>query len=154
MSLALLLACGGPGPATLTPPGVTPAAVTAATSNEVRTAGGRYTLTWATDASPLPFNALFSVRSVLRDRSGAPVTNGSVVVDASMPQHGHGMSTHPIANPGVCLPTPQNGPLACTHPDGVYVSDGMKFHMAGEWVLHFDVAGPLGDDTADVHYTL
>ena len=121
--------------------------------------GDRYRLTWSTDVSPIPFNALFAVRTVLRDRSGAPIPDGSVVVDASMPQHGHGMPTRPIARPGVCSPKLEPGAAAsstldCTHPDGVYVSEGMKFHMAGEWVLHFVVSGPLGPDTADAHYTL
>lgn len=115
------------------------------------TTGGRYGLKWISDPAPLPFNTLFSVRTVLLDRAGIPIPNGSVTVDALMPQHGHGMQTHPIVSPGVC-PTGSKDP--CTHPDGVYVSEGLKFHMQGEWVLHFDVTGPNGPDVADVHYKL
>lgn len=140
----LWLGCGG-----AEAPAASPAAVESAAPEALSTRAGRYRLRWTAEPAQVPFNTLFSVRTVLTDAAGAPITDGSVVVDAGMPQHGHGMPTRPIAEPGTCT-----GPDACSHPGGVYLSTGLKFHMQGEWVIHFDVTGPAGSDTLDVHYTL
>lgn len=119
------------------------------------TKAGRYRLQWSAEPAPLPFNALFSVRTVLFTAAGAPVPDGAVVVDASMPQHGHGMPTRPVAEPGTCTPSTVSGVAdTCLHPDGVYMTSGMKLHMQGEWVFHFEVSGPAGSDSLDVHYSL
>lgn len=108
----------------------------------VPTNSGSYTLEWTTAPAPLPLDQLFEVDTVLRDaKTGAPVEDGTVTVDARMPQHGHGMTTKPEAAPG-------------PHPGGHYVMKGMKFHMPGEWTLTFDVTGPAGPDHADVKVTL
>ncbi len=152
VAFVILLGCASPpSPSVLHAPVDVPGAAPAGPVI-VTTAAGRYTFTWAPQPAPLPFNTLFSIRTVLLDRTGMPVTRGSVSVDATMPQHGHGMPTHPIPNPGTCG-NPAD-PATCVHPDGIYVSDGMKFHMQGEWVLHFVVDGPDGQDVADVHYAL
>ncbi len=145
--LAVMLGCGeAPSEAVGTP---------AAVEVGLPTRAGLYRLQWSSDPSPVPFNTLFAVKTVLLSASGAPVQAGTVVVDARMPQHGHGMPTHPVAEPGVCTPPAADGGAeVCTHPDGVYTMSGMKMHMQGEWVIHFDVTGPAGNDSLDVHYTL
>lgn len=121
----------------------------------LQTKAGRYQLQWSAEPAPLPFNALFSVRTVLFTAAGAPVLDGAVVVDASMPQHGHGMPTRPVAEPGACTPSTVSGVAdTCLHSDGVYMTSGMKLHMQGEWVFHFEVSGPAGSDSLDVHYSL
>jgi len=153
MLLALaVLGCAGDAPA---PPSHAAAAAAseAGVPSGTPTAAGRYRLSWSAEPDPVPFNALFSVRVVLTDPAGAPVPEGSVTVDASMPQHGHGMPTHPVADPPSC-PEGVLGPAGCSHPGGVYRSQGMKFHMQGEWVIHFQVDGPRGPDSLDVHYAL
>ena len=108
------------------------------------TAAGLYTIEWTTSPAPLPLNALFEVHSTVRDaKSGEPVEDAVVTVDATMPEHGHGMVTRPEADPGVCEPLP------CRHPGGAYVMRGMKFHMPGDWSLHVEVKGPAGEDHLD-----
>jgi hypothetical protein len=53
--------------------------------------------------------------------ASAPVT---LRVDATMPEHRHGMNYRPsVVRRG----------------DGVFVADGMLFHMPGRWQLLFDV---------------
>lgn len=119
--LSLLLACGeAPG---------------------ARTEGGLYLIEWTTSPAPLPLNELFELRATVRDaKTGQPVEDATVDVDALMPQHGHGMTTKPEA---VCALDP------CRHPGGAYVTRGMKLHMPGEWTLHFNVHGPAGEDHLD-----
>ncbi len=147
-----LLACDVPTSAPAEP--AAPVAPGVAGAAPVATAAGRYRVAWSADPAPIPFNTLFAIRTVLTDPSGAPVPDGVVLVDATMPQHGHGMPTHPVPDPGSC-PAGVVGPAdGCVHPGGVYRTEGMKFHMPGEWVLHFQVDGPAGPDALDVHYAL
>ena len=64
----------------------------------------------------------FSVETVVCAPAGAPVL---AHVDATMPEHRHGMNYRPTL-------TPKGG--------GRYVADGFLFHMPGRWQLVFDVA--------------
>jgi YtkA-like len=116
--------------------------------SELTTTHKKYRLRWRT-SQPVVTGDLFSVETVLTDAAGAPVIGGHVRVDARMPQHGHGMATKPEADPGVCA-----APDTCTHPEGRYRMDGMKFHMPGDWTVTFDVDGPSGSDRAEVVYRL
>jgi hypothetical protein len=63
------------------------------------------------------------------------------VVDARMPQHGHGMETKPKLREGEPV-------------DGIYLTDGFKFHMPGEWTVTVAVTGPLGEDTTTFLYDM
>ncbi|MFZ5478414.1 MAG: FixH family protein [Myxococcota bacterium] len=119
--IALLLACAAPAPANTT-------------------AQGLYAIRYATSPDPVPLSTLFEVETFVTDaRTGEPVEDAVVRVDARMPQHGHGMATKPedVAGP---------------HPDGRYVTRGMKLHMPGEWTLRFEVDGPAGRDTLEVRH--
>lgn len=110
------------------------------------TKGGLYTVAWTTVPAPIPMGGLFELHTTLRDaKTGALVEDATVRVDARMPQHGHGMATKPEDDPGAC----SGEPPVCRHPDGVYVTRGMKFHMPGEWTLSFVVDGPAGPDRLD-----
>lgn len=111
----------------------------------VETKGGKYKISFATDPSPIPLSRLFAVDSVVTDSAGVPVTEGSLGIDATMPHHGHGMSTRPENMVGSCLPSGK-----CRHEGGKYRTEGMKFHMPGEWTVEFVVDGPAGTDSARV----
>ena len=63
---------------------------------------------------------------------GRPVTDARVDVDGGMPQHGHGLPTHPRV-------TRELAP-------GTYQIDGMKFSMPGWWVVKLDVRAAGGED--------
>ena len=56
-----------------------------------------------------------------------------------MPQHRHGFVTEPRVT----------RPLA----PGVYLVEGVKFHMGGNWVMRVDLVGDSGADVVefDVH---
>ena len=119
-------------------------------TGEVATKHQRYQLRWRA-LQPIALGELFSVEAVLLGADGAPVPNGTVKIDARMPQHGHGMATKPVDDPGVCAP---DLPTSCVHPEGRYRTDGMKFHMPGDWTITFEVDGPAGPDRAEVVYKL
>ena len=61
-------------------------------------------------------------------------------ITAGMPAHGHGMTSEPLATRRL--------------DDGSFVIEGMKFHMAGKWVLTVGVGGPAGIDRANFELTL
>ncbi len=157
MIAALLLGLAGCAPASEggetsrveTQRAVAPATPTAG----LQTRNGRYLVDWTPVPAPIPTSELFEVRVTLRDaKSGAVLPDAKVHVDARMPQHGHGMATRPVDDPGVC--TGSGDAMTCTHPDGIYVTRGMKFHMPGEWTLTISVEGPSGHDQLDVRTTL
>lgn len=79
----------------------------------------RFELTLTPD--PPIVGEFFRVVTNVRDaRTGAPASMAHFELSAAMPEHGHGMTTSPEHH--------ARGP-------GAYVSEGMKFHMAGPWVF-------------------
>jgi hypothetical protein len=53
-----------------------------------------------------------------------PAAVGAVRVDAQMPEHRHGMNYRPLVS---------------ARGNGLYVAEGLLFHMPGRWQLLFDV---------------
>lgn len=132
--LVLVVGCGGGAPA--------------AAPGEQVTQGGLYRVRVTTEPTPVPLSQLFTAVVEVRDaKTGAPVEQASVGVDATMPQHGHGMTTAPVPDDGVCA----DG--VCRHPGGIYRTEGMKFHMPGDWTVHVEVNGPAGPDRLDLVWT-
>ena len=66
---------------------------------------------------------------------GEPVYPAQISIGGGMQGHGHGLPTQPqvIAYGG----------------DGVYLIDGMRFNMEGEWQLSFVIASDYGRDRVD-----
>jgi hypothetical protein len=66
----------------------------------------------------------FEIKTTLRDgTTGALVCGAKVLVDATMPQHGHGMTT-----------APEHVALG----EGRYVTRGLNLHMPGRWTIRRD----------------
>jgi hypothetical protein len=148
-SLLLLLACGQAPPSTTTTT-PTEAAPNAPKALGGETQRGAYKVALELVPDPPPLSELFEVKVTLTDpQTGAPIPDATVSVDAQMPQHGHGMSTDPIDDPGQC-----DAAGACVHPDGVYRTTGMKFHMPGKWSVSVDVIGPRGTERLVLPYEL
>lgn len=89
-------------------------------------ADGRLLLEWASDPSPIPINAPFTLRVTVRRaaRPDAIDATAEVEFSALMPEHGHGMNR-----------------IAGTRrlDDGTWFVDGLLFHMRGRWDLVFNV---------------
>ena len=88
------------------------------------TDGGTYAIEFETEPSPIPLSEDFVMRTRVSDSRGVWIDEASVVVNADMPTHGHGMNTIPI--------TTFVG-------DGWYETTGMLFHMPGSWQITFDI---------------
>lgn len=76
--------------------------------------------------SAMPDNEAFRIE-VWIAKSATPndvCRDVSLVVDAGMPEHGHGMN---------------RVPKVTRADDGHFVVEGMYFHMTGHWELYFDV---------------
>jgi hypothetical protein len=104
-----------------------------------------------TPADP-PMGELFEVVAHVKARDGTVLEDCVVKLDARMPDHGHGMETKPIDDPGVCPPTGTPGP--CKHAGGVYTTTGFKFHMPGRWAVTVDVSGSEGIDSTAFDYEM
>ena len=116
LALALLLAattgCGSED---------TISAVTEAVSD-----GDSYWVTYTTNPSTIPLNESFSVTAMVHDNADTSlmITGATVDLDATMPEHGHGMNTDPVVTSGE---------------DGIYTGEGFLFHMEGAWELNVDI---------------
>jgi hypothetical protein len=82
--------------------------------------------------------SLFAVVATVHDRErNVPVVGAEVSVDATMPEHGHGMMT-----------SPRSSELG----GGRYRAEGMKFHMHGRWVFRARVRWDGRDEHVDVPF--
>jgi len=95
-------------------------------AREGLTDGGSYYLYWDAVPSSIPFNEPFKLSAMVHDGEDPTQMHmdKELFVEATMPQHGHGMDTVPNV----------------TMDNGVYTIEGMLFHMAGDWELVFAVS--------------
>ena len=114
--------------------GIVPDATGAACGDELasprRLEGDRYVVAYVTVPAPIVTNEHFAVDFVVCPRAGTPAPD-SVRVDATMPEHRHGMNYRPaVVSAG----------------DGRYRADGLLFHMSGRWDLTFDLTDATGTE--------
>ncbi|WP_431688891.1 FixH family protein [Hahella sp. NBU794] len=89
-----------------------------------------------TEGSPEPLTPLNEIHKwnfLLSDMNGEPITDAKIEFSGHMPGHVHGLPTQPRI-------TAESAP-------GVYKVDGVKFQMAGWWVIQFDVTAQGKSDT-------
>lgn len=83
--------------------------------------------------SPTPaINQMHSWQVKLASPSGQPITHARIEVDGGMPQHGHGLPTHPQVTKELA--------------DGTYLIEGMKFSMTGWWEIKLIIQTSDGTD--------
>jgi hypothetical protein len=110
-----------------------PAKTTAvsATAPESRSADGTYAARWEPRDGTIPDAEPFAARFAVRRTDGRPIAESArFIVDAEMPQHGHGMNL---------VPTVERLRGDVGGGEIVLVANGMLFHMPGRWVLSLDV---------------
>ncbi len=74
---------------------------------------------------PPPLNQMHSWLITLRNADGAPLDGALIRVEGGMPAHDHGLATRPEV-------TAEQG-------QGRYLLEGVRFHMAGEWLLQLQI---------------
>jgi hypothetical protein len=80
--------------------------------------------------------ALFTAMTKVTDlTTGAAVPDAKLILDATMPEHRHGMMTRPVHT--------EISP-------GAWRSEGMKLHMAGHWVIDATVDAGGKQDTVHI----
>jgi hypothetical protein len=82
-----------------------------------------YTIGWRASPRPLKTGRPFAIDFVVCPKGGAAQPD-SVIVDATMPEHGHGMNYRASVTP--------KGP-------GRWRAEGLLLHMSGSWELSFDL---------------
>ena len=101
------------------------------------TEGGTFQVAYETVPSPISLSEDFVMRTRVSDSRGVWLEDETVVVNAEMPTHEHGMNTIPT--------TTYVG-------DGWYETTGMLFHMPGPWQITFDISTPDIYETAVMPY--
>jgi len=92
-------------------------------SRPVETDRGTYRVSWRPPGPDVPKNEYFELE-VEVTKEGERFRGGQLIVDAKMPEHGHGMNV---------------SPRALQRADGRWHVKGMLFHMGGRWVLELGV---------------
>lgn len=109
-------------------PNAAPAApvVPASAPQRLESNDGTYLVVYRTRPSAIPTNEPFTVEVELFDARGsqAKISDATLMVDAAMPEHAHGMNVVP---------------RIWKNNDGSYTATGLEFHMPGRWELYFDV---------------
>ena len=84
-------------------------------------------------ASDIGISEFLSWKLTIKDaESNQAISPARIVVGGGMAAHGHGLPTQPQV-------TEHLG-------DGQYLVEGLKFNMAGEWQLVFDISTDEGSD--------
>ena len=95
-----------------------------ATWTDLETADQNWQVRWRPIPSEIPALEPFSVEVMVNDAGGRPAGDGvSVVVDATMPHHGHGMNVIPRV----------------TRDGDRWLAEGLLLHMPGRWEFTIDV---------------
>jgi hypothetical protein len=84
-----------------------------------------FVLVYRLQPEPVPVGKHFAVDFALCPRAGAALP-AEVRVDATMPEHQHGMNYRPSV---------------AVRGGGVYRAEGLLFHMPGRWELVFELRG-------------
>lgn len=127
-ALSVLVACGSPtekdSGASASDAETTPGGPSSGTSED-----GRFELSYTPSPDPIPLSEDFVLTWSVS--SAEPLDGLSLVADAWMPSHGHGMNTTPTT----------------TGSGESWQTDGMLFHMPGDWELVVELRG-VGDSTS------
>lgn len=102
-------------------------------SRSKSSADGLYRVGIAPEAEPLSLGTMHSWVLTLTTLDGKPVEGATIKVGGGMPQHRHGLPTAPQVTADIG--------------SGRYRIDGVRFNMAGNWVLEFEVSAAPGSDT-------
>lgn len=138
ITVLLPIGCDDAGePAATTTTEVVLDPVTAGEWREGPTADGTWKVAWRPLVDPIPTLDPFTIEVRVTDpQGGDPPEDTIVLVDASMPHHGHGMNVVPRIVRG----------------DDGWVAEGMLLHMPGRWEFVVDVEHDL--DTERAQWTL
>ena len=91
------------------------------------------------ELDPLQINIMHSWR-VRLSKSGSPLSGASVTMSGGMPDHDHGLPTRAVV-------TEELEP-------GLYLLEGIRFHMPGRWQLVFSIEKDDNSEQAAIDFSL
>ena len=97
---------------------------------------GLYRVRYKSDLEPIEINKIHDWVLHVETAAGAPVVDAEITLTGGMPAHNHGMPTQPQV-------TKNMG-------HGDYLVEGMRFHMAGDWVITLTISAAAGQDTCTI----
>jgi len=89
------------------------------------TENGAFVVTLDAQSSRIPLREFLEWRVDVRDPDGVPVYPARFAIGGGMPGHGHGLPSQPRVSKHLA--------------DGQYLISGIKFNMAGDWLLMLDI---------------
>jgi hypothetical protein len=102
------------------------------------------TISMESEIAPLEINRIHSWLIRLNDAQGDLVSNAAIEFIGGMPEHNHGLPTQPQVTAEI--------------EPGVYLLEGLRFHMQGAWRLelnlNWDDSGKPISDTVIIDFTL
>jgi hypothetical protein len=115
-----------------------------ANARETASNGGTYRVLWRTSPDVIPRGQTFAIDAWVfaaddPKQAPLPLTNVKLDVDATMPEHGHGMNRIPKIT---------------RRDDGGFHVEGLLFHMPGRWELYLDVTSGAITERAQVKLEL
>ena len=116
-------------------------ACSSALLQEGYTEQGGYYVVFETNPDPIPFKEYFDVKVGIFTAANQEslVTDVDVLVDATMPEHEHGMNMSPIHS---------------IDENGYTIASGLEWFMTGEWQLEFYVTPQDGGVTETVYFPI
>jgi len=110
--------------------------LSASTGHSFQTKGTYFSIAISGLPNPIPINLMHSWHLTLTNNLGVPVTSANFAISGGMPKHDHGLPSQPVV-------TSHLG-------SGVYLVQGMKFHMSGNWTLQFQIETDDAEETINV----
>jgi hypothetical protein len=92
-----------------------------------------FRISYKSNLYPIPINQFHAWNLVINTADGRPISGANISLDGDMPEHGHGLPTHPEV-------TEDFG-------NGEYTDEGLKFSMPGWWIMKITIKT---DDEEDV----
>lgn len=111
-------------------------ALTADDRQSVETSTREWVIEYWTEPSPIPLNQMFALYAEVYESDGITPADGcDLAIFATMPAHGHGMTTDPSIT---------------AYSGFSFEADGMLFHMEEQWEIQFWVTDDWMQDVAVV----
>ncbi len=101
-------------------------------------ADGTYSVAWRVVGGAIPKADPFDVEVRILDAGGNPA-DVSCMMDAEMPEHGHGMNVVPVMEP---------------RGRGEFLAKGLLLHMPGRWSIMVDVKNGAITERAQFLYLM
>jgi hypothetical protein len=116
--------------------GISPAGLADEAGQTWTSQAGLYRVRYKSELEPIEINKMHDWVLHVETAKGTPVVDAAITLTGGMPAHNHGMPTQPQV-------TKNMG-------HGDYRVEGMRFHMAGDWVITLTIDAAAGKDTCTI----